>query len=219
MTNNRLRTFLLFSLLLSTSSLWHLIPPPKTMSNVATQDVDNRRIEEKTLDDSTILRSTLCGIPQDVDTLSNDELLVMKDLVTRLMQEHGIPFPQPPPAALRPPWGLWQCKVLAYRPAAVLTTKSDEQINIIQQFSKVSGALVSAKAKEVCDHPQIAFNLRGMAAYNAYLFGVFLMYSLTNEFLTVLYGRIDSKYNMDGLTLLYTMCQHIHCFTLLSSNP
>jgi hypothetical protein len=83
----------------------------------------------------------------------------------------------------------------------------------VQKFSKVSGVDVLMQAKRIWDHPQIAVerHMRGTDAYHARLFGVFLTNSIMNEFLAVLYSRIDPKYSMDGPLLVHTMCHHIHC--------
>jgi hypothetical protein len=94
-------------------------------------------------------------------------------------------------------------------PATFLTTVDGVQLDLVQEFST---DVVLAKAKSAWDNPDIAtvWHSRGTEAYYSRLFSIFITNSLMHEFLTILYGRIDPKYSMDGPLLLHTMCHHIH---------
>jgi hypothetical protein len=72
--------------------------------------------------------------------------------------------------------------------------------------------LVKSQAKHLWDSPdsETQRHTRGTSTYNTRLFGVFLLNSLTPDFVALLFGRIDQTYQMDGPLLFLTMCTHIH---------
>jgi hypothetical protein len=95
---------------------------------------------------------------------------------------------------------------------ATTIIQDNEEIDMIQQFSKVKESTVLSRAKDLWDSPNSHHqsHIHGTPIYYARLLGVFLMNSLTNDFALLLHSRIDQKYSADGPTLLFTMCSHIH---------
>jgi hypothetical protein len=81
-----------------------------------------------------------------------------------------------------------------------LTSPDGLQLDLVQEFSKVGKDVILSRARSVWDDPNIAAtrHTRGSAAYHARLFRVFLTNSMSSDFLTILYSRIDLKYSMDG---------------------
>jgi hypothetical protein len=87
------------------------------------------------------------------------------------------------------------------------------RIDLIQHFSKIS-------LQEVKEHVTMAWSApdasllrhkRGTALYNSRLFGLFFMNSLTLEFSSLLYSRLDTRFSLDGQLIFVTLCNHIHC--------
>ncbi len=68
------------------------------------------------------------------------------------------------------------------------------------------------RAKQLWDAPDSSTqrHVRGSPTSNARLFGTFLLNSLTPEFASIVFSRIDAKYCSDGPLILFTLCQHIH---------
>jgi hypothetical protein len=87
-------------------------------------------------------------------------------------------------------------------------------IDLIQNFSKVSLDFVKLQAKQLWDSPdsEIQCHTRGTATYNARLFDVFLLNSLTPDFVALLFGRIGQTYQMDGPLLFLTMSKLTYVF-------
>ena len=85
-------------------------------------------------------------------------------------------------------------------------------IDLVQNFSQVTEAIVFAQARRLWSVPDASLqsHTRGTEIYNSRLFGVFLMNSLTPEFAALLHSRIDSQFCLDGPLLLFTMCQNVH---------
>lgn len=74
---------------------------------------------------------------------------------------------------------------------------------------------IQDKAKELWVDPNslTLWHARGTATYNSCLLALFLMNSLSPEFAALLHSHINSKYSTNGptITILFTMCIHIHC--------
>jgi hypothetical protein len=85
-------------------------------------------------------------------------------------------------------------------------------IDLVQNFSQVTEAIVLAQARRLWSAPDASLqsHTRGAEIYNSRLFGVFLMNSLTPEFAALLHSRIDSQFCLDGPLLLFIMCQNVH---------
>lgn len=80
----------------------------------------------------------------------------------------------------------WQNE--AWYSATVLPLADRKTIDLVQWFSQVTKADVETRVKTIWDSPTIETDrhTRGTPAYNARLFGVFLINSITNDFLTML---------------------------------
>jgi hypothetical protein len=96
--------------------------------------------------------------------------------------------------------------------SATYVKKNNVVIDLIHQFSKVTLADIQNQAKVLWTAPDVELlrHTHGTATYNARLFGVFLLNSLTPDFAALIFSRIDQTYSMDGPLLFITMCQHIH---------
>jgi hypothetical protein len=94
---------------------------------------------------------------------------------------------------------------------ATYFTRNGVKIDLIQHFSKVT-------LQEVKEHvtawtvpdASLLRHKRGTALYNSRLFGLFLMNSLTPEFSSLLYSRLDTRFSLDGQLMFVTLCNHIH---------
>jgi hypothetical protein len=94
---------------------------------------------------------------------------------------------------------------------ATYFTRNGVKIDLIQHFSKVT-------LQEVKEHvtawtvpdASLLRHKRGTALYNSRLFGLFLMNSLTPEFSSLLYSRLDTRFSLDGQLIFVTLCNHIH---------
>ncbi len=95
---------------------------------------------------------------------------------------------------------------------ATYVMQDDIKLDMVTHFSKVRERTVTTQAKLLWDVPDASLqsHTRGTVTYHNRLFGVFLLNSLTPDFITLLHSRIDSAYWSDGPLLLHTMCQHIH---------
>jgi hypothetical protein len=96
--------------------------------------------------------------------------------------------------------------------SATYIKRNGVMIDLIHNFSKVTLADVQHQAKMLwaTSDVEILRHTRGTATYNARLFGIFLLNSLTPDIAALLFSRIDQTYCMDGPLLFITMCQHIH---------
>jgi hypothetical protein len=85
-------------------------------------------------------------------------------------------------------------------------------IDLVRHFSQVKQATIQDNAKELWDVPTSLTlrHTRGTAMYNTRLQALFLMNSLTADFVALLHSRIDPKYSTDGPVLLFMMCTHLH---------
>jgi len=97
--------------------------------------------------------------------------------------------------------------------SATYVMQDNIKLDMVTQFSKVTETTVTTQAKLLWDAQDASLqsHTRGTVTYHNRLFGVFLLNSLTPDFITFLHSQIDSAYWSDGPLLLHTMCQHIHC--------
>jgi hypothetical protein len=98
----------------------------------------------------------------------------------------------------------------AWYPATLLPQADGTMIELVQQFSKVKTTDVEARTKQIWESDTIAVDrlTRGTPAYYAKLFGGFLTNSLTSDFLTLLYSRMNPAHGADGPLLLHTLCTY-----------
>jgi hypothetical protein len=96
--------------------------------------------------------------------------------------------------------------------AATFLRQDNSNIDLVRQFSQIKQETVQSKAKELWDNPtsMSTRHTRGTETYNSRLLALFLTNSLTADFAALLHSRIDPSYSIDGPTLLFTMCNHIH---------
>jgi len=95
---------------------------------------------------------------------------------------------------------------------ATYFTRNGAKIDLIQHFSKVTLQEVKDYVTKIWSAPDanILHHKRGTALYNSRLFGLFLMNSLTPEFSSLLYSRLDTRFSLDGQLIFVTLCNHIH---------
>jgi hypothetical protein len=98
-----------------------------------------------------------------------------------------------------------------WSPATYLQ-QGNKTIDLVLQFSAISEQTVLNQAKKLWDasDASVQRHVRGSPTSNARLFGTFLLNSLTPEFASIVFSRIDSKYCTDGPLILFTICQHLH---------
>jgi hypothetical protein len=96
--------------------------------------------------------------------------------------------------------------------ATYIANSKGTTLDLIHHFSKIQLNTVKQQAKTLWDGADSEINghTHGTATYNARLFGVFLLNSLTPDFAALLFSRINHLYRMDGPLLFIMMCTHIH---------
>lgn len=100
-------------------------------------------------------------------------------------------------------------------PATILPLDDGSEIDIVQPFSKsIHGRCWEESEANLGEQNYSNWLAHqrhsSLPSYYAWLFIVFLTNSLTNEFLTLLYSRINPVYSANNALLLHTMCTCIH---------
>lgn len=96
--------------------------------------------------------------------------------------------------------------------SATFITQDGKNLDLIRNFSQAKHDVILTQAKVLWDSEDSVTqrHVRGTKTYNARIFAVFLMNSVTPDFATLLQSRIDPAYSLDGPLLFFTMCTHIH---------